>query len=270
MKQILTNLLVAYTLLCASFCLAYEEQTHRGLSQAAVEASVLKGDPTVLDSLGLEPFDAPNQFRNYRNDPGSIRELVQDGSAFEDEPGIRVRHHFYNPLTGRPANSCGTEYGSTSPDWPLEDRGQIDGVGPTQHQDDSFADTRQFFLDALTKPTKDERDTKWGRTFQGLGQVIHHLQDMTQPQHVRNDMHFAYSEQTLPCVGGKSLYEHYTNLDEPGDRIRTNLPYIGYDAVYGSGDPPYLQFPTQVLAHSGWARHRRLYQPRLCFCGDQL
>lgn len=72
--------------------------------------------------------------------------------------------------------------------------------------------------------------------------MIHHIQDMAQPQHVRNDMHFSVLrdligyEGEVRCLGGPSFYEHYTNLDEQENRIRPNLPYIGspgYPAVYG-------------------------------------
>ncbi|NOT56458.1 MAG: hypothetical protein HOP18_17815 [Deltaproteobacteria bacterium] len=242
MKQILTNLLFIYVLLCPSFCLAYKEQTHRRLSQEAVEASVLKTDSNVLEDLGLKPFDAPDQFRNYRNDPRNISQLVQDGAAFEDVPGPRVRHHFYNPRTGRPANSCGVEHGYTSPDWALEDREEIRGIGPTRHQDDSFADTRQFFLNALTNPVEDERERAWGRTFQGLGQVIHHLEDMTQPQHVRNDMHVVsgLNPPYDPCTGDPSWYEDYTESD--------GLPFLfygGYPPVYGAADTTTFNTPRR-------------------------
>jgi hypothetical protein len=231
MKLIVTTIL-AYVFTCPGTGFAYEQPTHRLISRAATTASVLTQDPAVLGKLGL---DAQQVFPNYKKQKATFNVLIQDGSEFEDE-GSRATNHFYDPYHNVPASSCGRQYGLRSPDWTLEDQDSI------SEQDDSFADTRQFFLEALTKATKRERDEAWGRTFQGLGQVIHHLQDMAQPQHVRNDLHFSGLrdtigyEGTVPCLGGPSLYELYTNLDTSGKQIRRNLPYLGYDPVYSSSD----------------------------------
>jgi len=75
--------------------------------------------------------------------------------------------------------------------------------------------------------------------FQSIGQVIHHLQDMAQPQHVRNDPHCdSMICQTFdPRLYSPSHYEKYTDLDSPTDRsrqIRVNLPFLeaGSSPVY--------------------------------------
>ncbi len=217
---------------------AYEVETHEDISERAALASALEKEGSLLSNLGLQqlPIDSRDQrFPNYTEEPRTVVQLIRDGSRFEDN-GSRATNHFYDPYHNVPASSCGREYGWRSPDWALEDQDE------NPDQDDSYADTRQFFLHALTKPTEEEREAAWGRTFQGLGQVIHHIQDMAQPQHVRNDLHFSGLRDLIGyqgevrCLGGPSFYEHYTNLDEERNRIRTNLPYIGssgYPAVYG-------------------------------------
>ena len=49
--------------------------------------------------------------------------------------------------------------------------------------------------------------------FQTLGMVIHHLQDMSQPQHVRNDAHCnAPACLFIPFQWDPSWYENYTNI----------------------------------------------------------
>ena len=100
-------------------------------------------------------------------------------AAFEDDsfPTIRPLRHFYNPVTGEGLNIPLIPTQSSSPDWALALPGAVRG------QRFSYWDARQSLLDALTKRTETERKAAFGRTFQTLGQVAHHLQDMAQPQH---------------------------------------------------------------------------------------
>ncbi len=209
---------------------AYERETHADISRAAANASVLSDNSYsgVLNGLGLNfPIaDGINQsFPNSDNIKKSILDLIRDGARFEDN-GSRPGNHFYNPLTGQGISVLGFN-GNPSPDWALEDNGDISG------QDFSYKNARQYFYDAVTKSTKDERDRSFGLTFQTLGQVTHHIQDMAQPQHVRNDPH---CDLVFPCLvpGGifglyaPSLYEKYTDLDQ----VRAGLPFSGYSPVY--------------------------------------
>ncbi len=200
-QYVLIFLLVFYP----SRSFGYEVRTHRQLSEQAVPLSVLQTDPSMLSNIGLEPLSERQQFPNVKGDEKSINELIQDGSEFEDD-GFRSRGHFFNPLNGYALfNVSGFV---PSPDWTLEDTGDISG------QNDSFKDTRQFFFEALTLSSETDRKMKWGRTFQGLGQVIHHLQDMAQPEHSRVDPHLVYTPEGFPSglLPGEdpSRYEHYS------------------------------------------------------------
>lgn len=169
----------------------YEVATQEQLSREAVDISILTNS-AFQSQLGLKPPRDPSQtFLNFKpsDGPRTVIELVQDGSKYEDD-GFRAREHFFNPLNGYALfNVPGFV---PSPDWTLEDKGDISG------QDDSFKDTRRFFFEALTPPSETERKARWGRTFQGLGQVIHHLQDMAQPEHSRVDPHLVYTPEGLP------------------------------------------------------------------------
>ena len=51
---------------------------------------------------------------------------------------------------------------------------------------------------------RDDRDMEFGLMFRSLGQVIHLVQDVAQPQHVRNDPHT-----DVPIIGNPSVYEKY-------------------------------------------------------------
>jgi hypothetical protein len=57
----------------------------------------------------------------------------------------------------------------------------------------------------------EQRKRNLAAAFRAIGQVIHLVQDMAQPQHTRNDSH-----------GSGSLFEGFT------DRIRNELPFTGY------------------------------------------
>lgn len=195
----LTTALLLFVLALTSQ--AYERPTHRALSKAAAPPSILQTDPGILSSLGLKASDT---FRNSENDERTIFGLIEDGSDFED--GFpRSRHHFYDPLNGQGLTTSLIS-GTPSPDWALED------VSNITTQDYSYKHARDYLYKALTLPTQLERDQQFGQTFQTLGQVIHHLQDMAQPQHVRNDPH---CDVFLLCVPlgqyNPSLYEAYTN-----------------------------------------------------------
>jgi len=221
---------IAYRLaILASFIFsaahAYEPSTHGVLSSKAAQSSVLVSMP-ILRDYGLDRSieDESQKFRNFAGDRLTILDLIVEGSQLEDTlTNGRPRNHFYNPRTGLPLTWLGASLGATSPDWALAPRGS------NSDQERSYWDARQHLFDALTKPSVSERDQGFGRTFQALGHVLHHLQDMAQPQHVRNEIHC----DILPCLlvqpllGNPSRYERYTQQRErslPTDPART-----GYD-----------------------------------------
>jgi len=107
----------------------------------------------------------------------------------------------------------------SSPDWALAAPGTVSA------QEFSYWNARQSLFAALTEPTEVARKAAFGRTFETLGHVVHHLQDMAQPQHVRNDPHCNW----FPCglVGsGPSRYESFTQ--SLGSNLPTDPP-TGYD-----------------------------------------
>ena len=163
---------------------AYEPDTHSKLSVEALNRSILATDLAKLRSYGLKSSVASSGDR-FSDSQGvankTIEELVRFGADWEDSRSpLQATRHFYNPVNGSKLLPL---IGETSPDWALEDRGAKDG------QAYSYRLMRRNFFKALTEPTKADRDTAWGLTFQTLGHVMHHLQDMAQPEHVRGDAH---------------------------------------------------------------------------------
>ena len=202
---------------------AYKENTHDKLSEVAASESVLTNDPSVLRNLGLT---GSQKFKNSRNEDKTIVELIRDGARFEDN-FPRSLNHFFDPLNDKGLGGVNTK----SPDWALEDKGDIDG------QAFSYKRARQYFYDALAKMDQTERDRNFGRTFQTLGQVIHHLQDMAQPQHVRDDDHCdIWPCRLIPGLHNLSRYEKYS--DE--QREKGKLPFDGYAPVNSKDDFSFL------------------------------
>jgi hypothetical protein len=205
---------------------AYEVGTHEEMSQNAVEISQLaKGD--ILTDLGLKSLDENQKFPNSKNNSGRIIELFRNGANFEDD-NVRPLNHFFDPKSGY---GLAIPNARPSPDWALEDKGDVTDVSG-RAQDFSYKDARKYFLDALTETTEDERNKNFGKTFQTLGMVIHHIQDMAQPQHVRNDDHCDDDRCKLVFRHFPSLYEKFTD----NDKVRPTLPYTGYTPVYSPSE----------------------------------
>jgi len=237
---------------------AHDPLTHFDLSREAAQKSVL-GQANTLADLGFSkavddetqkfpstPGDQSNQFL-----PGclhgkdlNILQLIACGSQFEDVPGTRSFNHFFDPTRGIPLTTIvgkpGTVLGLPnlkSPDWTLQDPSSEDAGSA---QEFSYKNARDYFYDALTAPQQSGRDADWGKVFQSIGQIIHHPQDMAQPQHVRNDAHCdsplcaLANVITLGTLGiyNPSRYEKHTSigLTFSGDPVRQVIQQLASTA----------------------------------------
>jgi hypothetical protein len=179
-------ILIALLLISTAESFAYDDEiTHLALTRIAVDRSVL-AHPTVLSaSLGI---DAAVDF--FPNDDGqwqSVRELIPAGAVFEDAKPNSVAH-FFNPRTGL---GLGGIF-KPSPDWALEDE-DINRPIPQY----SLTDFRDYLGLALTAADASIREKGFGRAFRSIGHVVHHIEDMAQPQHTRDDAHPPFTEDAL-------------------------------------------------------------------------
>ncbi len=213
--------------------MGYEILTHFDLSKKSADLAISDG---ILQALGLDPraagqvFPARGEaisnsdFLFARTEaPSAVGcnptavytsiDLLACGAMFEDD-SLRSLNHFMDPqhLVGgkpRPLNSfAATILGNwNSADWALAD----DPVFPPPDtvQQNSYKDARRYFYDALTTSySETDRKGQWGLMFQSLGQVIHHIQDMAQPQHTRNDSHLdVWSGKDVPPITNVSRLE---------------------------------------------------------------
>jgi hypothetical protein len=169
-------------------------------------------------------------------------------------PIFRIVNHFYDPRNDQ-ALTIGIPVGKKAPDWGI---GANDAFAD-QNDADTFRrnhftvfDARESMFRALTGMDKNGsqaigvggtvpatatdketvRKAYWATTFRALGDLVHLIQDMAQPQHTRNDAHAGI----VPALTGhKSYYERYINERAKvsstiqSDNIRLPLKPLVYD-----------------------------------------
>ncbi len=258
--------------------LGYEVETHQYLSNKAFLQSVVATDPAKRERVGLllDVNDDRQRFRDSTAELATVSQLVLRGAKYEDDVLAlppRPLNHFFDPATGKglsidPLQFVGILPASVvlliagvnatnqaSPDWALES---------TAVNDFSRRALSNFMYDAYLKPTKGERDAAMGRMFETIGRLVHHVQDMAQPQHVRNDahLHFELLEQMCPipptpgledpvcpiyrALRAPSLYEQWTK-----SLPVSSLPVTGYLPVYGTNDRATFSHPRRFWTHDG-------------------
>ena len=215
---------------------AYKQPTHRDMSKAEVFASDIVLVRELLPDLGLRTsfLERIKNFPNSKNEQKTIVELVADGADFEDRFPHPI-NHFFDPYHDRGLVYLGVLRGEKSPDWALEDLGDIlgpplgggDDPNDNAQQDYSYKEARTYMYRALTEPLKLDRDLYFGKLFQALGHILHHVQDMAQPAHVRNDQHLDISERYDLPFENPSSYEEFTNFVH----LNSNFHYSGYTLV---------------------------------------
>ncbi len=233
--------IAAVLLFAASVVCAYEVETHRNIAREAVLASSL---PARLRDIGFANINSllPSHVIDYAVDAGilssvycfdilgpgerSIMESIRLGAFCEDATAGtqqlgRYTSHFYDPVHGGMGYLSGAFPSSLV--WGLE----TTDIGT---QDYSYKDAREYFYKGLTLLDTEQRKRSLAAAFRAIGQVIHLVQDMAQPQHTRNDSH-----------GSGSLFESFT------ERIRNDLPIAGYAPVQ-------IGTPCKFLAHGGRQR----------------
>lgn len=177
-------------------CLAWQNTiTHLDLSGAAAMISVI--DHSLLDKE-----------YSYKGELKNLLFWLEEGSKLEDAGSIyssdvaRYRNHFHNPLANlTPPIGILTQGGLTDLTtgqstlfWAQDGQNQSHFVGG----DWSWQTIRTHYFRSLTTTSKAGIEMFTAMTYLGLGYQMHLVQDMSQPDHVRNDAH--------PIDGSDSLW----------------------------------------------------------------
>ncbi len=177
---------------------AFDERlTHPQLTRVAVRSS-------IADSFLKEELDmAAGIDTRLKSSPGveqAIRLWLEEGARLEDEPACRARNHFHNPLlpfvgsgvSDQPffirAACFFSEFSQvvSNVTWATGFMSPSD-KGPATGNRFDWDTARISYLNALTLPARADRETALAQTFETLGHVMHLVQDMAVPAHVRND-----------------------------------------------------------------------------------
>ncbi len=258
------GLLIAVVIDYASLVLAYETPTHSDMTAYAVVRSVLVSDPMFLFELGLEDNDIqsiefpsvvpaneeypmPEKTIFLKN--ASILRIIKAGAVLEDA-STNSLHHFYDAINGGRGLTLENELfsikvGLPSPVWMLEEENHSSNL-MMLFQKFSYTDSLEYFYKGLTSARSHDRNTNLGLMFRGIGHLVHHIQDMAQPQHVRNDQH-CDKDAAPACIfiHNPSYFEKYT------DRHRKAI--IPYISTYAPPIFPHLREYWINLSGTGLA-----------------
>ena len=175
---------------------------------------------------------------------GAIREddntkETPSGTPEGDEPGgvfNRVYGHFYDPFNNRGLTVANITVGAHALDWATRNGAQANG----RENRYNTLSAREAMWRALTLKKlsngslsdvpvtgnggnlaalrESERKAYWATMFRALGDLVHLVQDMGQPQHTRNDAHSGLGcvPGTDTCAGGHaSFVENYLRARTP-------------------------------------------------------
>jgi hypothetical protein len=168
--------------------------THEAISRQAALTSQLSTSP-LLQQFGFVDLDSQLHgtgaygFTIER----SIVDWIRHGSKFEDGNVFqltRPRNHFHNPICAQPWTTCQPPWADAGlNDFGLTGESALLWAQDPANNNWAWQGVRQAYSDALTATTDTDREHRFAQTFRGIGHVIHLIQDMGVPAHVRNDQH---------------------------------------------------------------------------------
>jgi hypothetical protein len=220
-------LIILLTLFSASYnhANALSVETHEAINEYIVRNNMngFSLDAYLQNNLGIVT-GITTSFNSKE-----VPQWLRDGGYDEDKdppllPYIRSANHFHNPL--QPIDKAGF-----SGIWDINHffSGQSavlwsQSAPSTQSPGGYYAwsDVRNYFYSALTSTNQLTRNTNFADTFRGLGQLMHLVQDMSVPEHTRNEGHYL-----------KYMYENWVK-DNQSDVLNTafaNLIFFNTDVL---------------------------------------
>ena len=198
-------------LVSAPLVLGHKEAVHERITLAAANAS--SGLDTFLrDVYSVQASSSPIRDLRLIGGPGvnwPVQDWLRFGSHHEDD-GLRFKNHFYDPIPepGRGlTDGSETAYITLQPISSLIWASQRGGGGSAITNSYTWQNGRDHEWNALTSSSEIQRETEMALTLRTVGQVVHLLQDLSQPGHTRNDSHFLF-----PYIETYGI-QHVTTLD---------------------------------------------------------
>lgn len=211
--------------------MSYRETTHAQMARKAFDQSALQSDAVFFQKVGI---DLDGKYLSSQGDKKTVKNLISWGAWFEDDIDTgRSAHHFFDPRTG--FGYYNDLWTLPSPGWALEDAATYGA------QDYSYGDAVNHLYNWAVSPETNRPD-HLGFVFQSLGHVIHHIQDMAQPAHVRRDAHFSHPDLGDPDEDFPAI-EHYSRYEQHAQQVELNLDYLSYGVVGGPEERQYFGKP---------------------------
>lgn len=211
--------------------------THQQINQN-IAGNAMQGfylDPYLKNNLAF-PSGINEQVKGQ-----TVQRWIGEGGIKEDKPAwitcapylSRSVNHFHNPLNDNGFSGFivdGFLSGDSALRWAQYPMGTQSLSFMTYLCGDySWFDVRDYFFRALTSQTNSERDDYFEKTFRGVGQLMHLVQDMSVPEHTRNQAHvfsYAYEEWVDENLTTSIYYSAINNPFFPNDSLlRTTSPF---------------------------------------------
>jgi hypothetical protein len=184
---------ILFLILFPMLIFSWWSNTHKLLSAyACINSKLIKENlmwKFNLDMGAAQPL-------TVKDDTKTVSGWIYDGAEKEDAGNIlllkdRSGRHFHNPL--KIFSEAGLmrviEHVQSSILW-AQDSVEQDKF---DEGDMSWQKVKEYYLNALISDTEEKRHLNFGLMFKGLGHQIHLVQDMSNPEHTRNDNHPAYT-----------------------------------------------------------------------------
>ncbi len=284
-----------------------DDVTHPNMTSRAIKASALPD--YVVSNLGISegiyrtvtmtssyqnPLDPNNQMSVTKTQ--TIIEWLLAGSIEEDSPMCRATNHFHNPLKTWSISQMSDDTYSraliarnvcNSTGWSADQRksnvvwatGLNENGTPASIQENTTASpsspntwqkARGYFYKALTEQLDIDRQTNLAKTFQAVGQVLHLLEDMAVPAHVRNDFqsHTVFTGAQISFITAwfNNRFEKYVKDKDTTIMLNASISHpefvgtqkltdfwdtLRYRNSYNAGAPN----PTLTLSNAGLAEY---------------
>ncbi len=216
---------------------AYEVGTHK-LMNIYISKSTINDfsfDLYLKEKLGM---------KNGREEVFSLKkswEWLEEGGTKEDDYAssflinnmfARYVNHFHNPLDNSGFSGVlGLGYGGVSSiEWSQKPAGTQTPGGYY-----SWHDVRGYYYSALTASDSQIRETNFAQTFRGLGQLMHLVQDLSVPEHTRDDGHVMGFEKWVLKSSDSSrsntIFIEPGNLKVYGDSIVDNIKFFDVELL---------------------------------------
>jgi hypothetical protein len=243
MKKVIYFLFII-NVLFFNFANAYDNKTsHKLITEESVKQAVIEFgfNNYLINNFGFS--DGINTTFSSVSSSKQILDYLKDGSELEDTPMCRASNHFHDPT-----KSWDQSYMSDDTDfigskirayceltgWTYANRKSNvtwatgfltpppDGQKASFSTDPDFAPinwdkAREYYYNALTSLSKTDKETKFALTFKALGHVMHLLEDVSVPAHVRNDFtsHLTFNgiNSWVPTKWVIQPFEHYVKIN---------------------------------------------------------